>query len=86
MFNSSQSPSFFDIENQLDKIHGLNNFLVCLNFLVNWDIFIDILATLRLPRDPSHGGRSPFDALLMFQSFLWILHIWAMRTIQSKTI
>jgi hypothetical protein len=61
MFNSSQSPSFFDIENQLDKIHDLNNFLVRLNFLVNWNSFIDILATLCSPHDPSHGGRPPFD-------------------------
>ncbi|MDR1383228.1 MAG: transposase [Planctomycetaceae bacterium] len=67
MFNSSQSPSFFDIENQLDKIHELNNFLVRLNALVNWSIFTDILATLRSPRDPSHGGRPPFDVLLMFK-------------------
>jgi hypothetical protein len=53
---------------------------------VNWDIVIDILATLRSPPDPFHGGRPPFAALLMFKSFWRILHIWAMRTIQSKTI
>jgi hypothetical protein len=34
---------------------------------VNWNSFIDILATLRSPHDPSHGGRPPFDALLMFK-------------------
>jgi hypothetical protein len=28
MFNPTRSPSFFDIENQLDKIHDLNNFFV----------------------------------------------------------
>jgi hypothetical protein len=51
----------------LDKIHELNDFLVRLHSLVNWTIFIDLLATLRSPRAPSHGGRPPFDSLLMFK-------------------
>ncbi|MDR2705921.1 MAG: transposase, partial [Planctomycetaceae bacterium] len=67
MFHPSRSPSFFDIENQLDKIHELNDFLVRLHSLVNWSIFTDILASLRSPRDPSRGGRPPFDSLLMFK-------------------
>jgi IS5 family transposase len=60
-------PSFFDVENQLDKIHALNDFLVHLNVLINWSIFLAPLRTLRAPRDPSKGGRPPFDSLLMFK-------------------
>jgi hypothetical protein len=59
-----RSPSFFDIENQLDKIHELNNFLVRLNSLVNWDILIDVLSMLRSSHTPSQGGRPPFDSIL----------------------
>jgi IS5 family transposase len=67
MFDSSRQPSFFDIETQLDKIHHLNDFLVRLNILINWSIFLAPLSTLRSPRDPSKGGRPPFDSLLMFK-------------------
>ncbi|MDR2439531.1 MAG: transposase, partial [Planctomycetaceae bacterium] len=58
--------SFFDIECQLDKIHALNDFLVRLNILINWSIFLAPLSTLRSPCDPSQGGRPSFDSLLMF--------------------
>jgi hypothetical protein len=60
-------PSFFDIKNQLDKIHTLNDFLVRLNLLINWSIFLDPLKTLRPQPDPSKGGCPPFDSLLMFK-------------------
>ncbi|MDR2756939.1 MAG: transposase [Planctomycetaceae bacterium] len=59
--------SFFDIDYQLNKIHKLNNFLVRLNALVNWTIFLAPLSTLRHQRNPSKGGRPPFDLLLMFK-------------------
>ncbi|MDR1478835.1 MAG: hypothetical protein LBJ00_07830 [Planctomycetaceae bacterium] len=42
----------------MDKIHVLNNFIVCLNSLVNWDIFIDFSAILRSPRDLPQCGQS----------------------------
>ncbi|MDR0703669.1 MAG: hypothetical protein LBF88_01635, partial [Planctomycetaceae bacterium] len=53
-------PSFFDVEDQLDKIHALNDFLVRLNLLIHWSIFIAPLSTLRHQHDPSKGGRPPF--------------------------
>jgi transposase len=60
-------PSFFDLEAQLDKIHVLNDFLVRLNILITWSIFLAPLSTLRTEHDPSKGGRPPFDSLLMFK-------------------
>ncbi|MDR1480456.1 MAG: hypothetical protein LBJ00_16095 [Planctomycetaceae bacterium] len=48
----------------MDKIHELNNFLVRLNSLVNWDILIDVLSMLRSSHTPSQGGRPPFDSIL----------------------
>ena len=59
--------SFFDVENQLDKIHSLNDFLVRLNELVNWSIFLSALSSVRRQHDPSKGGRPPFDPILMFK-------------------
>ena len=36
--------SFFDVENQLDKIYQINDFLPKLNTLVDWEIFRESLA------------------------------------------
>ncbi|MDR1492164.1 MAG: transposase [Planctomycetaceae bacterium] len=66
-FNSHSQPSFFEVECQLNKIHALNDFLVRLNLLINWSIFLAPLHTLRPERAPAKGGRPPFDSLLMFK-------------------
>jgi IS5 family transposase len=65
--HSPSQPSFFDVEHQLDKIHAITDFLVRLNTLINWSIFLAPLSTLRPQRDPSRGGRPPFDSLLMLK-------------------
>jgi hypothetical protein len=31
--------SFFDMENQFEKLREINDFLFCLNEMINWDIF-----------------------------------------------
>jgi hypothetical protein len=67
MFSSNNSPSFFDIENQLDKIHELNGFLVQLNTLIDWSIFLPLLSSFRPVREASKGGRPSFDSLLMLK-------------------
>jgi hypothetical protein len=67
MLHIYSQPSFFDVEHQLDKIHAINDFLVRLNTLINWSIFLAPLSTIRLQRDPSRGGRPPFDSLLMLK-------------------
>jgi hypothetical protein len=67
MFFSDSSPSFFDIENQLDKIHELNGFLGQLNMLIDWSIFLPLLSSIRHAREPSKGDRPPFDSILMFK-------------------
>jgi len=58
---------FFDLENQLDKIHQLNDFLPKLNSLIDWDIFRPILNKIREKERLSNAGRPPFDVVLMFK-------------------
>jgi len=60
-------PSFFDIENQLDKIYQLNNFLPQLKALIPWETFRPDLHKIRGKERLSNAGRKPFDVLLMFK-------------------
>jgi IS5 family transposase len=60
-------PSFFDVENQLDKIYQLNDFLPKLKSLIDWDIFRNDLHTVRKKERLSNAGRKPFDGILMFK-------------------
>jgi hypothetical protein len=59
--------SFFDIEKQLDKIYGINDFLRRLNELIDWTIFLGLLNQSRSSSSGSQAGRPPFDVLLMFK-------------------
>jgi len=59
--------SFFDVENQLDKIYQINDFLPKLNTLVDWEIFRESLARVREKERKSNAGRPPFDVVLMFK-------------------
>jgi len=65
--SKSRQYSFFDLENQLDKIYQINNFLPKLNTLVDWDIFRESLNKVREKERKSNAGRPAFDALLMFK-------------------
>jgi len=65
--SQSRQYSFFDLENQLDKIYEINNFLPKLNTLVDWEIFRESLNTVREKERKSNAGRPAFDALLMFK-------------------
>jgi transposase len=65
--------SFFDLENHLEKIYQINDFLPKLNALINWEIFRDTLNKVREKERPSTvecsstAGRPPFDVMLMFK-------------------
>jgi len=59
--------SFFDLENHLDKIYQINDFLPKLNSLVDWEIFRSDLSKVREKERLSNAGRPPFDVLLMFK-------------------
>jgi IS5 family transposase len=59
--------SFFDVENQLDKIYQINGFLPKLNALIDWEIFRDALNIVREKERKSNAGRPSFDALFMFK-------------------
>jgi len=60
-------PSFFDVENQLDKIYQLNDFLPKLNALIDWETFRPDLNKVREKERLSNAGRKPFDVVLMFK-------------------
>ena len=66
-FMHQRPPSFFDVENQLDKIYQLNDFLPKLNALIDWEIFRPTLDKVREKERLSNAGRKPFDVVLMFK-------------------
>ncbi|MDR2116171.1 MAG: transposase [Planctomycetaceae bacterium] len=59
--------SFFNIEEQLDKFNGINDFLYRLNELIHWSIFFDLLNQVHSQEHKSNAGRPSFDVLLMFK-------------------
>lgn len=58
---------FFDIENQLDKIYEINDFLPKLNTLIDWEMFRYQLSKVREKERKSNAGRPAFDLVLMFK-------------------
>jgi len=67
MRNTQGQFGFFDLEQQLEKIYKLNDFLPKLNTLINWEMFRTILNKVRKKENPTHVGRPPFDVVLMFK-------------------
>ena len=61
---------FFDIEQQLDKIHQLNDLLPKLNHIINWEIFRNNLNKVREKERRSNAGRPSFDVELVFKIFI----------------
>jgi transposase len=59
--------SFFDLENHLDKIYQINDFLPKLNALIDWEIFRESLKQVREKDRKSNAGRPAFDVLFMFK-------------------
>jgi len=59
--------SFFNLEERLEKIHELNDFLPRLNALVNWETFRYQLNKIREKERLSNAGRPSFDVVLMFK-------------------
>jgi hypothetical protein len=59
--------SFITIEDQIDKLHVINDFLYRLNSMIDWNIFYSLLITVRSYDRKSNAGRPPFDVLLMFK-------------------
>jgi IS5 family transposase len=58
---------FFDLETQLDKIYQLNDFLLKLDSLVDWELFRPPLLIVREKEHSGPGGRTPFDVVFMFK-------------------
>ena len=62
-----RTPTFFDLEIQLEKITALNDFLPRLNTHVDREAFRDDLDKVREKERLSNAGRKPFDVVLMFK-------------------
>jgi IS5 family transposase len=58
---------FFDLEERLDKIEQLADFLPRLDRLIAWEMFRDQLAKVRDKARLSNAGRKPYDVVLMFK-------------------
>ena len=67
MSKRTRQYGFFDLEQQLDKIYQINDFLPKLNSLIDWEMFRSILNKVRENVDYSQGGRPPYDVVLMFK-------------------
>ena len=67
MSKSKGQFSFFNLEDQLDKIYEINGFLPKLKTIVDFELFRNDLDTLRDNNRLSNAGRPPFDSVLMFK-------------------
>ena len=67
MSTSKAQFSFFNLETHLEKIYQINDFLLKLNVLINWEIFRETLNIVREKERKSNAGRPAFDVMLMFK-------------------
>jgi IS5 family transposase len=67
MSTTTGQHGFFDIAQQLDKIHEINGFLANLNAIIDWQIFRSDLNKVRDKERRSNAGRPAFDVELMFK-------------------
>ncbi|MFY0664573.1 MAG: hypothetical protein JXQ97_08105 [Natronospirillum sp.] len=61
-------PSFFDQDRVLSKLDKLNDPLLKIDEIVNWEGFRLTLEEIRPKYDKQKGGRPPLDVVLMFVS------------------
>ena len=59
--------SFFHLEERLEKIHAIADFLPRLDKLVDWELFRYQLNKVREKERKSNAGRPSYDVLLMFK-------------------
>ncbi|MDR2203414.1 MAG: hypothetical protein LBE76_03780 [Nitrososphaerota archaeon] len=57
----------FETKTQLEKLSKLGNPLLKANKIVNWEIFRKPIEETIHSKDPTHGGRPPYDIVLMFK-------------------
>ncbi|MFY0665991.1 MAG: IS5/IS1182 family transposase, partial [Natronospirillum sp.] len=60
-------PSFFDQDRVLSKLDKLNDPLLKIDEIVNWEGFRLTLEEIRPQYDKQKGGRPPLDVVLMFK-------------------
>jgi IS5 family transposase len=61
------APSFFDFENRQKKLMKLNNFYDCLNNIIDWEQFRQIIDVSLNKSNRLKVGRPPYDSVLMFK-------------------
>lgn len=62
-------PSFFDLDNRHRKLDERDP-LICLNKLIDWEDFREILEKIREKERKSMAGRKPFDVVMMFKALV----------------
>lgn len=58
---------FFDLDNRYAQLSKLNDPLVELNRIIDWNLFADLLAETTTKPRKSEAGRKPFDRVLLFK-------------------
>lgn len=58
---------FFDLDNRYAQLSKLNDPLVELNRIIDWDLFADLLAETTTKPRKSEAGRKPFDRVMLFK-------------------
>lgn len=58
---------FFDLDNRYAQLSKLNDPLVELNRIIDWNLFADLLAETTTKPRKSEAGRKPFDRVMLFK-------------------
>jgi transposase, IS5 family len=65
--NSQPPPGFFDVERRHERLEALDDLLVRLDRMIQWEAFRPRLEAVFPAPDPSKGGRPPLDRVMMFK-------------------
>ena len=76
-------PGFFDHQDRLALLEKLGDPLPKLSRVIDWEAFRPLLYQSLSPRDPSKGGRPPYDPLLMFK-MLVLQHLYNLSDDQTE--
>ncbi len=76
-------PSFFDQDRVLTKLDQLNDPLLKIDDIVNWEGFRLTLEEIRPEYDKRKGGRPPLDAVLMFK-MIFLRHYYDLSLQQAE--
>ena len=79
----NMQPSFFDQDRVLSKLDKLNDPLLKIDEIVNWEGFRLTLEEIRPQYDKQKGGRPPLDVVLMFK-MIFLRHYYDLSLKQAE--